>query len=67
MHEDQEAHEILLCVQTGSYLTDENRFSLKDFHLHVEDPKKLLKRWGKTHPELITNTKKIADLCERGN
>lgn len=24
-HEDQEAHEILLCVQTGSFLTDENR------------------------------------------
>jgi DNA polymerase-3 subunit alpha len=63
LHEDQEAHEILLCVQTGSYLTDENRFSLKDFHLHVEDPAEIIKRWGKTHPELITNTKKIADLC----
>jgi DNA polymerase-3 subunit alpha len=64
LHEDQEAHEILLCVQTGSYLSDENRFSLKDFHLHVEDPSEIIKRWGKTHPELITNTKKIADLCD---
>jgi DNA polymerase-3 subunit alpha len=64
MHEDQEAHEILLCVQTGSFLSDEGRFSLKDFHLHVEDPKEIIKRWGKTHPELITNTKKIADMCE---
>jgi DNA polymerase-3 subunit alpha len=63
MHEDQEAHEILLCVQTGSFLSDENRFSLKDFHLHVEDPKEIIKRWGKKHPDLITNTKKIAELC----
>jgi DNA polymerase-3 subunit alpha len=63
MQEDQEAHEILLCVQTGSFLSDESRFSLKDFHLHVEDPKEIIKRWGKTHPDLITNTKKIAELC----
>jgi DNA polymerase-3 subunit alpha len=64
LHEDQEAHEILLCVQTGSFLSDEKRFSLKDFHLHVEDPAELIKRWGKTHPELITNTRKIAELCD---
>jgi DNA polymerase-3 subunit alpha len=63
MHDDQEAHEILLCVQTGSFLSDENRFSLKDFHLHVEEPAEIIKRWGKTHPDLITNTKKIAGLC----
>jgi DNA polymerase-3 subunit alpha len=62
MYDDQEAHEILLCVQTGSYLSDENRFSLKDFHLHVEDPQAIIKRWEKTHPELITNTKKIGNI-----
>ncbi len=32
-HEDQDAHEILLCVQTGSFLSDEKRMSLKDFEL----------------------------------
>jgi DNA polymerase-3 subunit alpha len=63
MHEDQEAHEILLCVQTGAFLSDEQRFSLKEFELHVADPKDVIKRWGKTHPELITNTSKIADMC----
>ena len=30
-HEDQMAHEILLCVQTGSFIDDENRMSLKEF------------------------------------
>lgn len=61
--EDQEAHEILLCVQTGAFLTDQNRFSLKDFQLHVVDPVDMIERWGKTNPELIINTNKIANRC----
>jgi DNA polymerase-3 subunit alpha len=60
-HEDQEAHEILLCIGTGSFLSDEKRMSLKDYPLHVEDPKEIIKRWGKTNPEVVTNTKEIAD------
>jgi DNA polymerase-3 subunit alpha len=63
MHEDQEAHEILLCVQTGAFLSDEQRFSLKDFELHVADPKEIIKRWGEKHPQLISNTKAIANRC----
>ena len=58
---DQEAHEILLCVQTGSFLTDEKRMSLKDFDLYVTHPEDIIKRWGKDHPDFITNTKKIAE------
>jgi DNA polymerase III subunit alpha len=63
LHEDQEAHEILLCVQTGAFLSDEQRFSLKEFELHVADPKDIIKRWGGDHPELIANTAKIAERC----
>ncbi len=63
-HEDQEAHEILLCVQTGSYLSDENRMSLKNFELHVTDPKEVIKRWGDNHPDAIKNTRAIADRCD---
>jgi DNA polymerase-3 subunit alpha len=62
-HDDQEAHEILLCVQTGSFLNDQNRMSLKDIELHVTEPKEVIARWGKDHPEAITNTKAIADRC----
>jgi DNA polymerase-3 subunit alpha len=61
---DQEAHEILLCVGTGSYLSDENRMSLKDFHLHVTDPQEVIERWGEAYPRAISNTKAIADRCE---
>ncbi len=63
-HEDQDAHEALLCVGTGSYLADENRMSLKDFPLHVEPAQEIIKRWGKEHPEVILNTKAVADRCE---
>ena len=61
-HEDQEAHEMLLCVQTGSYYSDTNRMSLKDMDLFVDDPKSIAKRW-EHNPEVVTNTKKVADRC----
>lgn len=61
---DQEAHEILLCVGTGAYLSDQDRMSLKDFHLHVTEPTDIIGRWGTEHPALITNTKAIADRCD---
>lgn len=62
-HDDQDAHEILLCVGTGAYLSDEKRMSLVDFELHVTDPKDIISRWGKTHPDAVRNTKRIADRC----
>lgn len=38
--------------------------SLKDYHLHVTDPQDVISRWGEDYPELITNTKAIADRCK---
>ena len=60
-HENQDAHEILLCVGTGSYLNDEKRMSLKEFDLFVTDPRDIIERWGKVDPEIILNTKRIAE------
>lgn len=62
-HEHQDAHEILLCVGTGSFLSDEKRMSLKDFELHVTDPADIISRWSKTNPEAVINTKRIAERC----
>lgn len=61
---DKEAHEILLCVQTGAFLSDQDRFSLKNFDLFVEDPQAIIGRWGQEHPELITNTAELAGRCD---
>lgn len=62
-HDDKEAHEILLCVGTGAFLSDEKRMSLKDFDLHVADPNELIERWNKSNPQAIVNTRLIADRC----
>ena len=62
-HEDQDTHEVLLCVGTASNLSNPNRMSLKEFELHVIPPKDILARWGKDFPEAIRNTRRIADRC----
>ncbi len=63
VHDDQEAHEILLCVGTGAYLSDDDRMTLKQFDLHVTDPMEIIKKWGKDNAEAILNTRRIADRC----
>ena len=62
-HSDQDAHEVLLCVGTGSKISDTNRMSLKEFELHVIPPDEIIERWKDTCPEAIRNTKVIADRC----
>ena len=62
-HEDQDAHEVLLCVGTASNLSDPNRMSFKDLELHVIPPADIIARWGKDFPEAVRNTRRIADRC----
>jgi len=64
VHGDQDAHEILLAVGTGAFMSDEKRMSLKDFELHVTEPLDLIGRWEKTHAQSVLNTKIIADRCD---
>jgi DNA polymerase III subunit alpha len=62
-HEDQDAHEVLLCVGTGSYLSDEKRMTLRDYPLHVTPPQEIIERWSVDFPDAISNTRVIADQC----
>ena len=62
-HEDQDAHEVLLCVGTAANLSDTNRMTLKDFDLHVVSAEEIIKHWKDTCPEAVLNTRKIADRC----
>lgn len=62
-HEDQAAHEILLCIGTGSFLSDKDRMSLVDFELHLTDPKDIIDHWADDCPEAILNTRLIAERC----
>ncbi|MEX0748703.1 MAG: DNA polymerase III subunit alpha [Candidatus Saccharimonadales bacterium] len=61
--EDQAAHEVLLCVQTASQLSDTSRMSLKDMHLYVTEPEQVAVRWS-DNLAVLTNTRAIADRCE---
>lgn len=62
--EDREAHEILLCVQTSASLNEPSRFSLAETSLYLKSPAEIIGRWGKKHPDFITNTRAIADKCD---
>ena len=63
-HDCQQAHEILLCVGTGSYLSDKNRMTLADFELHLMNPREIIDHWADDCPEAILNTKRIAERCD---
>lgn len=60
--EDAKAHEILLCIQTGKNINDKDRmrFSTDDFYL--KSPKEMMEIF-KNIPEAISNTVKVADMC----
>ena len=60
---DQDAHEILLCVGTAAYLSDQNRMTLKDYDLHVIPAEEIIEHWQDTCPEAVLNTRKIAERC----
>ncbi len=61
--EDQDAHEILLCIGTAANLSDKNRMTLRDYDLHVIPAAEIIEHWQDTCPEAVLNTKRIADRC----
>ncbi|MDB5178773.1 MAG: dnaE [Patescibacteria group bacterium] len=61
-HEDREAHEILLCVQTGKELSDPNRMSMS-MDLYLSSPEEIAERFAHI-PEAYENTVKIAERCD---
>ncbi len=60
--EDNESHDILLCIQTGKTLGDTERLSFptQEFYLKSGDEMAELFAYA---PEALENTLKIADLC----
>ena len=60
--EDAQMQDVLLCVQTGKTVDDENRmrFQTQEFYLKSEEE---LRQLFPNCPEAIENTAKIADMC----
>ncbi|MDD3774168.1 MAG: DNA polymerase III subunit alpha, partial [Patescibacteria group bacterium] len=61
--EDQEAHEALLCVQTGTFVTDTNRMSMADDHFHLTSAEEMAQAFS-DHPEVLTNTLEVAEKID---
>ena len=59
---DAEAHDILLCIQTGKKLADENRMRYEGGQYFCKSEEEM-KRLFPYAREAIENTHKIADMC----
>jgi len=60
--EDAEAHDILLCVQTGKKLADENRMRYPGGQFYVKSEEEMRKLFPYAQ-EALDNTQRIADRC----
>ncbi len=63
LKDDYEAHDALLCIQTGKTVDDKNRmrFSTKD--LYVKSQEEMIKLFSEYGDEVISNTKIIENKC----
>jgi DNA polymerase-3 subunit alpha len=60
--EDSKAHDILLCIQTGTTVTDRNRLRFNSDSFYFKSPEEMKKAF-KDIPEAILNTRNIAERC----
>lgn len=61
--EDSKIHDVLLCIQTGKILSDEERMRFPNDQFYFKDEEEM-RRLFPNHPEAIENTQKIADRCK---
>lgn len=60
--DDAYNHEVLLCIQTGKRMTDEDRMRFETDELYVKSPEEM-SEYFKNFPDAIENTVKIAEKC----
>lgn len=60
--EDNEAHEVLLAIQTKKLMTDPDRMTFGECKAYVRTTEQMLELF-KDHEEAIWNTGKVADMC----
>ena len=61
--EDKRTHEVLLAVQTGTGIEDEERFTMKKTDLHLKTKEEVEKNFN-SYPQIFENIKKIVDSCD---
>ncbi len=63
--ENARAHEILLCIQTGKSINDEDRMRFPTDEFYVKSPEEMWALFSGI-PEAVENTVKIAERCNVG-
>ena len=61
--EDAVPHDVLLCIQTGKTVQDEDRMRYEGGQFYVKSPEEMYELFSDT-PEALENTAKIAQRCQ---
>jgi DNA polymerase-3 subunit alpha len=64
--DDADAHEVLLCVQSGKTMADPKRFKLEGHDYYVKSPAEMRALWEDKHglKEACDNTLAVAERCD---
>ena len=60
--DDKDAHDILLCIQTGSRVEDTDRMRMEG-NWHLKSPEEMAQAFG-DHPDALANSMAIAQRCD---
>jgi DNA polymerase-3 subunit alpha len=60
---DAAYHDVLLCVQTGEVISQQNRMRMSDGSYYLKSEAEMAALFGEL-PESLTNTLAVADMCE---
>ena len=61
--EDAESHDVLLCIQTGKTVDDENRMRYEPQNFYIRSTEEMEQLFA-AYPEAVENTQRIADRCQ---
>lgn len=59
---DAAPHDVLLCIQTGAYIVEEDRFKFPNDEFYVKSPQEMAELF-RDFPEALENTAHVAELC----
>ncbi len=60
--EDAEAHDVLLCIQTGNTISDSKRLKFATDQFYFKSPQEMARLFAET-PEALSKTVEIAEKC----
>jgi DNA polymerase-3 subunit alpha len=61
--EDSEAHDVLLCLQTGARFNDPNRWRFSTQENYLKTPEEMAATFADV-PEALASTLEVADMCD---